>query len=161
MYIFVDGVYTGITLSDATPASVALYTASFASTSTGTGTTGAITAAYASTNPVSQNIGSSISSGSLVVSGSIVTFSVAGAAPTDTIAWGGGATTSTTPAAATTNVTYSAPVAQVTCTVTAQLGGSIPGTGDGGLLVWIATAALLLFGGTFALAGLRQRRQKV
>jgi LPXTG-motif cell wall-anchored protein len=120
LHLFVNDVYTGVIVDSANPtANVALYTTSFAAASTGTGTTGPITAAYASTNPVAQNRGVAVSNGSLVVTGSIITFSVAGAAATDTMAWGGGAATSSTPTAATTNVTYSAPTAQVTCTVTA------------------------------------------
>ncbi|MCL2339939.1 MAG: DUF6273 domain-containing protein, partial [Actinomycetia bacterium] len=147
LYIFVNGVFTGISLSDATPANVALFTVSFAPASTGTGTTGPITAAYASTNPVVQNHGLAILNGDLVVLGSVVTFSVAGAAATDTIAWGGGAATSSTPAASSTNVVYSALTAQVTCTVTAFIDGGIPPTGDTSLPSVLMLAALFLLGG--------------
>jgi|GEM_PF-3739456 len=177
LHLFVNDVYTGVVLSNSPPAAytanVALYTVNFAATSIGTGTTGPITAAYAASNPVVENRGLPLSSGDLAVAGSIVTFSVAGAAATDTIAWGGGATSSSNPSAASTNVTFSAPVAQVTCAVNNEYSGSdispdnvppgsdiIPKAGDASLPI-MAVAVLLFSGGALAVAGLRQRRQKM
>ncbi|WP_303867613.1 cadherin-like beta sandwich domain-containing protein [Acetobacterium wieringae] len=120
-YLFVNGSYTGQTINDETTLTSAHFTVNYTTAAdNGTGSWGTVSAAYASDHPVIPLRNTPIAPGSLVVSGSKVSFSISKTVASDTVTWSG--TTFDDSSLETQVITYTSIITgPLTCTTTAAI----------------------------------------